>query len=473
MDKLAKEIMTAARVRAAYYRPYFTRALYALVFVESPKCPNVAVDQFWRCYYNPDFVKSLHEDGEPVHIAATVLLHEIGHLLRRHFDRAKGMGVTEATHSVAVMAQNMEINDDLQEEALQRKDIVPLPPWCEFPQKFGFAPNDTWENYYTGLMEQVVSGKVKMPPSGGGVEQDGPSGQNGPDPNGQGGKGSNGKGHGNGQQQQSNGNGYHKHGTSCGSGASGVEQAWDLGHPSRSDVAGLDNADSEDLRRQVAEKIREQAKNRGTVPGNWVEWANDVLKPVRVPWDVLLAGAVRRAVTDTSGLVFHSYVRPSRRQHSVPDIVLPCLRRPLPVIAFIGDTSGSMDSQTAIPLVRGTVESIAMSLGARVDFIATDADVHEGIQRVHAGRGVKIAGRGGTDMRVGIDYAIKNCRPKPDVIVVGTDCETPWPEEQTPCKLVVAAITASDHAIKHVPTWATVVKIEQEDIDDMRTRNKP
>ena len=80
------------------------------------------------------------------------------------------------------------------------------------------------------------------------------------------------------------------------------------------------------------EKIREHIKEHGSIAGDWVEWADDILKPPHIPWEQLLAASMRWAMNDVSGKVFHSYKRPSRRQHAVPDIVLPSMRRPVPSV---------------------------------------------------------------------------------------------------------------------------------------------
>jgi predicted metal-dependent peptidase len=64
-------------------------------------------------------------------------------------------------------------------------------------------------------------------------------------------------------------------------------------------------------------------------------------------------------------------------------------------------------------------------------------------------------GGGGTDMRVGIQRAAE-LKPTPDVIVVLTDGETPWPSvEQMPRKsrLVVAVVSESSGAFDHLPEY--------------------
>ncbi|GAG24401.1 unnamed protein product, partial [marine sediment metagenome] len=205
----------------------------------------------------------------------------------------------------------------------------------------------------------------------------------------------------------------------CGSGAHGVTRAWELGDPEASGVEGVTDADWEDVKDIVARAITEHAKTHGTVPGGWVEWANALLTPPLIQWDQLLASHLRWGINDASGMVYHSYQRPSRRQSAYRDFVMPAMRRPIPFVCIIGDTSYSM-SLSRLAYVRGIVRDICQSLGAKLAFLATDAAVHGGVQMVHDGPNVELRGRGGTNMCVGIDYALTNVYPKPDVIVVCT-----------------------------------------------------
>src|SRR5262249_860718 len=62
-------------------------------------------------------------------------------------------------------------------------------------------------------------------------------------------------------------------------------------------------------------------------------------------WGKALAAELRRAVADTAGAVDYSYRRPSRRASVAGDVVLPALRRPVPEVAVVCDTSGSMTEE--------------------------------------------------------------------------------------------------------------------------------
>jgi len=450
---LAEEKVRAARAKAAYLRPYFAHALYALILVEQKHCPTMAVDTFGRLYYGPDFVmeKSIEE-------LTTVFLHEIGHVLRDHAKRARALGVTWLTHQIANLAEDAELNDDLAAEIQERLDLAPLPGptraqleeiakrlQCNvtdvpdkaigpvYPWKIDCEDDDVWEVYYGKLMDRINDLDIYV--IGGGGNQ--PATTSGTITEG--------------------GKTLRIHVHQCGSGAHNVRMPWEEAEPASSGTEGVSAADWSDIKRLTAEAIDEHEKTRGNVPAGWKAWANEMLKPQRIPWDQELAGNLRWAANDVAGAVFHSYKRPSRRQNAVPNVIFPSMRRHVPFICMIGDTSGSMSDTHELPLVRGVVEDICYSLGARIAFLATDAAVHGGIQTVHDGRSVELLGRGGTNMAAGIDYALNNLRPKPDVLVIATDCDTPWPEKDPGIKTVVCAINASASDLAVIPDWMKVI----------------
>ena len=210
------------------------------------------------------------------------------------------------------------------------------------------------------------------------------------------------------------------------------------------------------IRRDVARRIKEHSKGRGNTPGHWGRWADEKLRP-KVNWRKELAAAVRHAMADVAGAVDYSYRRPSRRQGQVGNgkVVLPSLRRPVPSVAVVVDTSGSM-SDTMLAQALAEISGILRGLGQRegVTVLTVDTAVHAS-KKVFDARQVQLAGGGGTDMREGIEAATK-LRPRPQVCVVVTDGYTPWPD--TPprgMKTVVALVGDGD-----APKWAKTLKIE-------------
>lgn len=238
----------------------------------------------------------------------------------------------------------------------------------------------------------------------------------------------------------------------CGSGAYGGVEPWDLPPAA---AASVSLVETQSIRRQTADAIRAHHRSRGWVPAGWLRWAEAVLEPT-VDWREVLAGSVRRAVGAASGAVDYTYQRPSRRAASVSGVVLPSLRRPLPTVAVVIDTSGSMsdnDLAAALAEVAGVLRSVGIR-GNRVTVISCDTAVGVA-QRVARAEQIELSGGGGTDMRVGIAAALA-LPQRPDVIVVLTDGETPWPEHPPATRVVAGLI--GEHP-PQPPDWIESVHI--------------
>jgi predicted metal-dependent peptidase len=327
---------------------------------------------------------------------AGVWVHEVAHLLRDHHGRADRLPAAEQGDRLRVnIAQDCEINDDLLSDGLR------LPEGRVEPRQFGLPAGGMFEVYLPGI-----------PPTP-------------------------------------------EHGPDCGSGAHGVPAPWDLGE-SGAGVAGLGPVEAEALRRRTAQAMRAHQRSRGSLPAGWRRWADEVLEPT-VDWRKALTGAVREAVAWAGGAVDYTYRRPSRRTPALGGrVVLPSLRRPLPRVAIVVDTSGSMgedDLAAALAEVSGVLREVGVG-GNRVAVLACDADV-QAVARVTAVDQVELAGGGGTDMTVGIERALA-APERPQIVVVLTDGHTPWPPEPVSCRLIVALIGED---APEPPAWAEAVRI--------------
>lgn len=411
-DKDLETTIRTARAGLVFLRPYLSHAILAFVLVETPRVPTMAVDQYWRLYYNPTFWRTRYPNKRALTDALiAVLYHEAGHRLRRHNEAAARMGVTTEYGSIAHIAMECEINDDHEDEVKQFKDIPQLPVGAIYPSTYAMPDHLTWEQYYDLLLQRAGTSL--------------PSDCASPD---------------------------------CGSGAHGQERAWEIGSPDKSGVEGIEEADARDIERMVAHDIADYAQRhgRGTVPGNWASWSSDVLRIKPVRWDHELACGLRWTLSSVSGQVYHSYHRPSRRQQATPDFIMPSMRRPLPHVAVVGDTSASMAAVlNAVPMLRSVITDVCRSLGAEVTFLSTDAEVHS-TQNVCDGRAARLIGGGGTYMGAGIEAAMR-LRPPPSAIVVVTDCETLWPAKRPPIPVVIAAVGSS--LAYPTPSWARTIRI--------------
>jgi predicted metal-dependent peptidase len=239
----------------------------------------------------------------------------------------------------------------------------------------------------------------------------------------------------------------------CGSGA----DAW----PQPGDGGGcIDGQQGELLRLGVAAEIkRHHGREPGTVAGGWVRWAESVL-PSRIDWRRVLAAEVRSAVAAVAGQVDYSYRRPPRRAHLNPDVVMPTLFRPVPEVAIVCDTSGSMHERL-LARALAEVEAVLVRAGLRqVRVLAVDTAL-QAVRRVSRSTQVELSGGGGTDMGAGI-AAAGALRPRPTVVIVLTDGYTPWPDASPAGMRVVVGLLAEGAEAPEwpPPAWARTVRIE-------------
>ncbi|MFF4947981.1 VWA-like domain-containing protein [Streptomyces chattanoogensis] len=339
------------------------------------------------------YVSPAFVDATPVAELAGVWVHEAAHLLRDHHGRADRLSAADQRDWHRVnVAQDCEINDDLLADGLR------LPAGRMEPRLFGLPEGQLFEAYLGRLPPDVQA----------------------PD---------------------------------CGSGAHGRPGPWEL--PGSAGPARLGEVEAQALRRHTAEAMRAHRRARGTLPAGWQRWAEEVLEPT-VDWRQALSGAVREAAAWAGGAVDYTYRRPSRRTPALRGVVLPSLRRPLPRVAVVIDTSGSMgDAElgAALAEVTGVLREVGVR-GNRVTVLACDADVHA-VSRVTATEQITLGGGGGTDMRVGIASALA-ARDRPNIVVVLTDGYTPWPDEVPSCRLVAALIGPG---APEPPRWVETVRV--------------
>jgi len=389
------ESFQAGRLRLSQDHPYLSSVLYRLFPVAKPGLGTMAVDEWYRLYFDPKC------EWTPAQFS-TVLYHEVGHLLRGHCDRAKMF--QELDHNAWNICADAEINDDIQREG---KATWPFPP--VYPKDLNQKDGLLAEEYYANLPNVAIT--ITSPGPGRGK---------------------------------------------CGS-CSGNPIDGELPGPSGKDgeIPGVTPVERDLIAHRVAQDVKEHVKSRGNVPGWLQRWAEDVLNP-KVDWRKVLAGMVKHYMADVAGMVDFSYRRPSRRQ--IPNVILPSLRRPIPQIAMVLDTSGSMSEQDltdSLAEVKGVLRGTGC---ADVDAIIADADVKSS-KRVRSASQISLTGGGGTDMRVGIDYALKR-QPRPHVIIVLTDGYTPWPDNPIGVKVIAAIVGKNARDVKGVPNWIRRVNVD-------------
>jgi predicted metal-dependent peptidase len=376
--------------------PYLASGIFGTQVVAAPGSDTVAVDESWRLHADP----AVASGWSPAEFGS-VLVHHVCHLLRAHADRARALGIRPEDAAGWTRAADAEINDDLIPAGLE------LPGEPVLPGHLGADPGGLAEQYFRAAAE-----------GGPGWDID------------------------------------------CGSGADGCPRPGDgppgdPGGPGQDAVAGLPNWQADLLRRLVASECTRYGREAGTVPAGLMRWARETLTPA-VNWRALLAAELRRAIADRAGAADYSYRRPSRRAAAAGDVVLPALRRPVPEVAVVCDTSGSMTDDllaAALAEVEGLLRSLGMSRQVRV--LACDAAAAPA-QRVSAARQVELVGGGGTDMGAGIAAAYA-LRPRPAITVVLTDGYTPWPDRAPKGMRVIVALLGD--ASRDAPAWARAVRV--------------
>ncbi|KOV64134.1 DUF2201 family putative metallopeptidase [Streptomyces sp. MMG1121] len=245
----------------------------------------------------------------------------------------------------------------------------------------------------------------------------------------------------------------------CGSGADGLDRAWELGPDG---AHGLSEQERDAVRFRVAQGINGAP---GSAPQGWRRWAEEVFHPPQ-PWRQLLGSALRSAVSGGGAGEDYRYGRPARRSAGLPGVVLPSLRRRPPRVCVVVDTSGSVsDAELGSALLE--VAAISRALGGRRDLVTVlscDAAAQT-VQPLCRTEGIELMGGGGTDLRTGFTRAL---RTRPDVVVVLTDGQTPWPEARPACRTVVGLFARAGGSWDEndpgyrpdtPPAWARVVTI--------------
>ena len=378
--------LQAARVRAAYQRAYFAPALFNLIPVRTDLVAAMAVDTRWRLYYNEDWVKT-----HSVEETAAVLIHEVSHLLREHDARRHAAAVKN--ERLWNTAADCEINDDLLGEDL------PLPDNPPTPERYGLTNGENAETYYRKLLKP-----------------------------------------------RQDGDGHHDADTEalmypdCGSGAHGEARPWEVpdddGSPGG--VAGVDPVKAKLVQREVAHQILDRTGDAGDAPLGWKRWAQTVLAP-KVDFMATIRHVVRKALHDsTIGRSDRTYRRPHRRQAAYGEFLMPSFHQPRPRPGFLIDTSSSMhDTQLSRAVTELGGLTRQLGYGADVIVACCDVVVHE-VKPVFSVAQLELIGGGGTNVGAGIEWFAK-CAAI-DLLVIVSDCQTPWPAAAPPFPVITIRV---------------------------------
>lgn len=332
---------------------------------------------------------------------AAELIHVLNHALRDHARRARNSHVDAMTALAWNAAADCEINDDLYED-----DLIDEDGWV-FPEDLGMSEFMPAEHYYRHLLGNGIPVHVHI---------------------------------------------------ECGSGC----HSHAVPHELDTDSEALSDLDRTLVRRAVAAAVADHRKahGTGTVPEGLARWAEQTLHP-KVNWRQQLAAALRASLHHKTGTADYTWQRPSRRQQPQDLALRPAMTRPVPSIAVVVDTSGSM-SEHELDCALTEISAIIATVvpGDSVRVLSVDTDVQTD-QHIHNANLIRLEGAGGTNMAAGIEAAAET---KPDAIVVITDGWTPWPAiRPAGSRSVIAALTDTNR-LRDVPDWIQTIDMTEDPI---------
>lgn len=437
-----QRLLHAAWMTKALERmPYMASLLYSLRVLHAPGTGTFAVDAHHRLYVDFDAVTPWGVDE-----CGQALLHEAMHLVYAHSVEAENMRIEPRERPTWNLATDSAINDDLRDAG------------CDYIARVGVLPEAIGCSDYQTASDYMTELRKRQPPasSGGGGNTEGEDGQDQSQPGAQAGSG----------QEDYQG---------CGSGSGADAAPWEL--PADDDLNGqapaATSGEKEVIKVRVAQDTQQAEKTRGDVPAGMTQWAEQSLAKPKIPWQKVLSSMVRRSVAIRGGDFDTTYARRNRRRPHTEmfggRVVNPGLYAPVPSVALVRDTSGSMSADD-LNRVGAEVEGIARQIGIRgreLMVIDVDAQAYDPRPYMRLESLREVEGRGGTDMRVGIDAA---ARLKPSVIIVCTDGYTSWNTFATTRIPVVACLIGSEHGdgavpqhvIESVPKWMHSVVVEAE-----------
>lgn len=372
--------------------PYLSSAVYAMPTIVTDRVAQISADESWRVYVNEEWAL-----GVEVPVLGAHLAHLVWHLLRDHAARARSMGVGRRESKAWAKAADCTVAETLAAGGHALGELTG-------PKAHGLPGGLAVEEYY------ALIDRLSAVSSGGEVGESCP----------------------------------------CGSAADGLPRGYEV----PGGETGVDEVRAQQLREHVAIEFQAHMSGRGDQAGEWARWVEQVLEP-KVPWQQVLQSSVRRAVAWRAGTTHATYRRISRRQ-AATTAILPGMQRPVPAVAIVVDTSGSMDDgllAQALGEVDGVLRSLGTSVGG-VEVFSCDAAAHAA-GKVSSARDITLVGGGGTDLRVGIDLAMA-ARPRPELLVVLTDGDTPWPHLPPPGCTVIAVLITRGHEVA-CPAWAVRV----------------
>lgn len=222
------------------------------------------------------------------------------------------------------------------------------------------------------------------------------------------------------------------------------------GQSSSQDTIGEDLAEvphDAEARAEITREIRQQvaqavttARLAGNFKGALAKLIDSVLDPA-VPWNDVLREYMTRVSHDDESW--------SRRNRRFNHVILPSrYSQTMGPIVIIGDTSGSI-TQREFDRIGTEIQVIAENLRPQsIRVVWADTAVSsEQVFECNEPLALKPTGGGGTDMRVPLAHVEQY---DPQVVILITDGETPWPTHDPQYPLIVCCTTKTNVPVGQV-----------------------
>ena len=397
------EHLARARLQALRLCPYLAAAITSLTFYRADGIATFAVDARLRVFVDPAVLCEWS-----VSQTAGALIHEVNHVLRGHFARARG------SKEIWNVASDLEINDDLARARIE------LPIGALLPITLGLPDSQTAEFYAAALQRNSDPDIAHFGGKNGGKDV---------------------------VRNHSAPRGFGE--CRCGSGATGVRDAFEtVDEPS-----GVSETRLCRIRQLVAEEVLSSAV--GDIPAGLRRWAEGFARPIT--WRTHLHTALRKAVRTQSGQVDHEWSRPNRRHRG--RVLLPRLVGRVVDVAYIVDTSGSM-KQSDLDLALGEILGLRrQSIVGDIHVISCDTVAqYHGLVTRSGIREFALQGGGGTTLQAALsllDEEGLRCA----IVVFITDGHNAWsssrPRGTNGTKFIAVTPTRAPSA----PDWIEQIQL--------------
>ncbi len=383
--------------------PFFAAIVLSTEWVPRIEGNPTMCTDMCKVYYNPEFVESLTVDQ-----CIFIMCHEIMHMILMHGLRRRSRSRRPRRWN---HAGDYAINQELVDSGMA------MPAWTQAlidgqkdPKKFQDKLGQTFglldKAKYNGLTAEQIYDLL---------EQDAQKDKGK-------GKGS-GKGQGSGQPD---------------------DDDEDMGMDDLLDVLeNMTQAEANQLKDDIKQKIAQaatMARAAGKMPNNLQILVDGVINPPQ-PWEVILREFMTRMVNSSETW--------SRRNRRFSDILPSRYDVGMGELGIVGDTSASMLANKVWAQLATEINhcnEFVKPERTRVVWADHQAAAHEQVFEPTDEVVLEPKGGGGTDMRLPLKHMEQF---EPCVVILVTDCYTPWPDQPTPYPLIVAATTQAAS-----PDWA-------------------